>query len=180
MQYRDFYKHLMVESLVDKKIIDVPKEPGTVPIPNNHIRLYHYTSAPAEELRRDGLLISKAKGHTYGEPDMIWSSLKMPEEDQRYVEFSVPIDDPRFGVKPDAFRGASYYKDKQSNFTFFDDIKPSEFIAIHEPWHHVYRYMTENPKDIEATLNGEFDYLSFERNPDEAEAVQAVKTNYGK
>jgi hypothetical protein len=165
----------MVESLVDKKIIDVPNEPGTVPIPNNHIRLYHYTTAPAEELRRDGLLLSKAKGHTYGEPDMIWSSLKMPGKYKRYVEFSVPIDDPRFSIKPDACLDG----DHCSDFTFMGDIKPSEFIAINEPWHHTYRYLTKDPKYIEATLNGEFDHLSFERKPDEAEAVHAVKANYG-
>ena len=85
MKYTDYYKHLN-ESLVDKKIITVPDEAGTKPIPSNHLRLYHYTHADPEEIKRDGLKISKAKGDTYGEPNFVWASLKKPSESKTYVE----------------------------------------------------------------------------------------------
>jgi hypothetical protein len=184
MKYTDYYKHLLFESLVDKKIIDVPKEPGTVPIPSNHLRLYHYTDASNDELERDGLLISKAKGHMYGEPDFVWASLKQPGNYKKYVEFSVPIDDPRFsmwGSKPDAYRGAEFYSGKSNDFTFQGDIKPNEFIAIHEPWHHHYRYIVnEKPSIVQNVLDGEYDYLLQKKStPDEAQAINAIKINYG-
>lgn len=183
MKYTDYYQFL-TEVLTGKNIIHVPEEPGTVPIPNNHIRLYHYTNASPEELKGDGLLMSKAKGHTYGEPDFIWASLTKPGKHKRYVEFSVPVDDPRFsiwGAKPDAYRGAEFYKSRGDNFTFGDDIKPNEFIAIHEPWHHVYRYIVnENPELIPDVLAGKFDdLLDKPSTADEAEAIKAIKANYG-
>lgn len=185
MKYSDYYNFLLTENIVDKQIVKVPKEAGTVPILNNHLRLYHYTDATPEELNRDGLLMSKAKGHTYGEPNFVWASLKKPNDYKRYVEFSVPIDDPRFsfwGSKPDVSRGASFYKDKSNDFTFDGDIKPSEFIAIHEPWHHAYRYIVdENPEMIPDVLAGKYDYLLDKSFADrEAEAIKAIKTNYGK
>lgn len=183
MKYTDFYKHL-IESHVDKQTIQVPQEPGTVSIPSNHLRLYHYTDAPAEELKRNGLLLSKAKGHTYGEPDFVWASTKIPSKHKRYVEFSVAIDDPRFsawGSKPDAYRGVEFYKDKHNDFTLRGDIKPAEFIAIHEPWHHVYRYLVDEKSSIIPNiLNGEYDYLINDRYPDETEAIKAVKINFDK
>ena len=92
--------------------IDVPKEPGTVPIPPNYVRLYHYTYTNPDDLRKDGLLLSKAKGHTYGEPDFVWSSTAKPERHKTYVEFAVPIDDKRFtrmGAAPDPHVGADFY-----------------------------------------------------------------------
>jgi hypothetical protein len=183
MKYTDYYKHLN-ESLVDKKIITVPDEAGTKPIPSNHLRLYHYTHADPEEIKRDGLKLSKAKGDTYGEPNFVWASLKKPNESKTYVEFSVPIDDPRFsmwGSKPDAYRGADFYKGRSNDFTFQGDIKPEEFIAIHEPWHFHYRYMTQDAESIETTLKGEHDWILDQRDrfPNEAKAVDAIKTNYG-
>ena len=182
MKYTDYYKHLM-ENEVDKKIIPVPEEPGTVPIPSDHLRLYHYTDATPDELNRDGLLFKKAKGHTYGEPNFVWASLKKPNDYKRYVEFSVPIDDPRFsmwGAKPDAYRGAEFYKGRSNDFTFMGDIKPSEFIAIHEPWHHVYRYLVnERPSMIQDVLNGKYDdLLDKHSTPNETIAIRAVKTNF--
>ena len=184
MKYTDYYNHLLAESENDKQIIPIPKEPGTVPIPNNHLRLYHYTDASTEELKRNGLLLNKAKGHTYGEPNFVWASLQKPPRYKRYVEFSVPIDDSRFstwGSKPDARGGVEYYKGKSNDFTFMGDIKPDEFIAIHEPWHHVYRYLVDKKQSqIKNILNGEYDYLIDDRYSNEAEAIKAVKVNFAK
>jgi hypothetical protein len=181
--YKSYFANELLEThLRDKQIIKVPAAPGTVPIPSNHLRLYHYTTANAKDIERDGLKLSKSKGHTYGEPNFVWASLAQPGRYKRFVEFHVPIDDPRFslfGSKPDVSRGAAFYKDKSNDFTFNDDIKPSEFIAIHEPWHHSYRYMVDQGEEfIQSVLNGEFDYITPDKFPDEAEAIAAIKTNY--
>lgn len=183
MKYRDYYEYLLVEMDVrSKEVVKVPKEAGSEAIPSNHLRLYHYTDVGVDELMRDGLLLSKAKGHTYGEPDFVWASLKRPSDYKRYVEFSVPIDDDRFsdwGSAPDVERGVEFYKGRSNDFTFRGDIKPEEFIAIHEPWHHSYRYMTEEPEVIQDVLDGKYDYLTMDRFPDEAKAIEVIKTNYG-
>lgn len=183
MKYSDYYSYLN-ESVTYAQKIPIPQEPGTVPIPSNHLRLYHYTDASTEELNRNGLLLNKSKGHTYGEPNFVWASLQKPKDYKRYVEFSVAIDDPRFsmwGAKPDVERGVEFYKGRSNDFTFMGDIKPDEFIAIHEPWHHVYRYLVdEKPSIIPNILNGEYDYLIDDRYPNEAEAIKAVKVNFAK
>jgi hypothetical protein len=177
------HKTLLLEALESK--VKVPAEPGTVPIPSNFIRLYHYTDANPEELWKNGILLSKAQGHTYKEPDFVWASTALPSRYKTYVEFAVPIDDPRFarvfGAAPDPERGPDFYHKRGSDFTFRGDINPKEFIAIHEPWHHVYRYITEDPENIKRTLEGEFDDLIGNvRHPDESKAVLSVKANYGK
>ena len=171
-------KSLLTESSVK---IEVPKEPGTVPIPSNHLRLYHYTNADPAVVRREGLKLSHAKGNTYGEPNAIWASLKNPGNHKNYVEFSMAIDDPRFnrwlGAAPDVNAGVDFYKDRGSDFTIGADIKPSEFIAVHEPWHYHYRYMVEENM-MEAVLRGEYDYIQS-NHPDEYKAIQVIKHNFG-
>lgn len=162
--------------------IEVPKEPGTVPIPSNHLRLYHYTNADPDIIRREGLKLSSAKGSTYGEPNTIWASLQQPGRHKNYVEFSMAIDDPRFskwaGAAPDVQAGAGFYKGRGNDFTIMGDIKPSEFIAVHEPWQHSYRYMIENDL-VKGVLAGEYDYIQS-NHPDEYKAIQVIKHNFGK
>jgi len=164
--------------------IDVPAEPGTVPIPPNYIRLYHYSDETPDELRRTGLLLSKAKGHTYGEPDFVWASTSKPADYKTFVEFAVPIDDKRFargiGSAPDPANGADFYNKRGSDFTFLGDIKPSEFIAIHEPWHHTYRYLADDPENLRGTLRGDHDeLLASDKFPNEKKAILTIKHNYG-
>lgn len=92
--------------------IPVPAEPGTVPIPANHLRLYHYTQGDPNVIRQQGLKLSHSKGHTYGEPNAVWCSLQKPGEYKNYVEFSMAIDDPRFtmlGASPDPRHGVDFY-----------------------------------------------------------------------
>lgn len=171
---------LLLETAGAHSCIDVPAEPGTVPVPSDHLRLYHYTSADPAVLKSEGLLLSRSKGLTYGEPQFVWASLKQPGDHKTYVEFSVPIDDPRFsmfGARPDAHRGVEFYRGRSNDFTLAGDVSPSEFIAVHEPWHRHYRYMVENGF-VAAVLAGEHDDLTADRFPDEAKAVQAVKANF--
>ena len=59
------------------------------------------------------------------------------------------------------------------------DVKPSEFIAIHEPWHHTYRYLLDNGY-VQNVLVGEYDdILQTDKLPDEAKAIKAIKLNFG-
>ena len=78
-------KSLLLEG--SKKVV-VPEEPGTEHIPSNHIRLYHYTNASPETIRREGIKRAHARGSEYGEYDVVWASLTMPPRHKNYVEFS--------------------------------------------------------------------------------------------
>lgn len=183
MKYSDYYNFLLTENIVDKQIVKVPKEAGTVPIPNNHLRLYHYTSHP-EEIKRDGILISKAKGREWSaEDNLIWASTYIMRPESPFIEFSVPIDDPRFcsPLKPDITKGVNYYQHDDTHVTFNKDITPNDFIGVHEPWHYAYRYIVdENPEMIPDVLAGKYDYLLDKSFADrEADAIKAIKVNYG-
>lgn len=183
---------IKLKSLIEKSLltevagkIEVPSEPGTVPIPSNHLRLYHYTHGDLDQVKKHGLKLSQAQGHTYGEPDVVWASLQQPGTYKNFVEFSMAINDPRFnkwlGAAPDPSAGVEFYKGRGNDFTIMGDINPSEFIAVHEPWHHTYRYIVDEPDGIENTLKGEYDYLLIDdRNPNEKKAILAIKHNFGK
>ena len=184
INYKDFYNGLLSEITRHDRIY-VPPEPGTKPIPHNHLRLYHYTDPEClDDIRKHGLQLKHAKGHTYHEPNFIWASLSKPRDFKTFIEFSVAINDPRLtqfgGAKPREDLGVEFYKNRGSDFTFSQDITPNDFIDIHEPWHHPYRYITqEGTNIIEEVLNGKFDYLlEKESTPNEAKAILAIKQNY--
>lgn len=178
MKYREYYEYL-AEVRVSKNVVKVPAEPGSVSIPSDHIRLYHYTTADVDELMRNGLMMSKARGSTYGEPNMIWASSIKPGGHKTYVEFSVSKNDERFGIN-DPRRMDNFDVKYPRDYTFLSDIKPQEFIAIHEPWHNDYRYIVDdNPDMIDDVLAGKYDYLIDRGTEDVGRAIQAIKINYG-
>jgi hypothetical protein len=133
----------------------VPEPPGAAPVPPGHVRLYHYSDADADTLRTEGLRIDRAKGERYGEPNRIWASARLPEaalQGRPVVEFAVPYDDPRWDIgRIDAWRDPEEHvqglHDRGSHVTFTGDIRPEEFVAVHEPWHSHYRYMRDNRLD---------------------------------
>jgi len=157
---------------------DVPDEPGTVSIPSDHVRLYHYTydnTSEAANQLRTGIDIGKAKGSTYGEPNVVWASTALPGQNKVFAEFSVARDDPRWGLgKIDPGENTGDYMAKRGDVYFLDSIRPEEIIAIHEPWHYRYRYMLNNPELIEQAKNGEFDDLL--NLPDYGPAVMKAKS----
>lgn len=171
----------LLSEMVEK--IEVPSKPGTVSIPSNHLRLYHYTYTDPKIIKREGLKLSHAKGNTYGEPNVIWASLQEPGDHKTFVEFSMAIDDPRFtsmGSKPDVSIGVKGYEGRGTDFTILGDISSSEFIAVHEPWHHTYRYLIENDM-VEDILDGKYDdLLGSEHTKKERMAILAIKHNFGK
>jgi hypothetical protein len=176
MGFRDF---LILESdFVMQR--EVPPEPGTTPIPPNHVRLYHYTNADAptdeanfqaaERLRNNGILISQAIGQSYGEPNVVWGSSSMPEKQKVFAEFSIDVEDPRWAMGGLRSRDPKKF---HSDAYFSDSIRPDEIIGVHEPWHHKYRYLMNNPDLIKMIKVGEFDHLLSKS--DYGPAVRRVK-----
>src|SRR5438270_650259 len=82
------------------RLAEVPPAPGTTPIPDDHVRLYHYTGNQkggqgeanekmAENLRRGGIDINKSRTTTYGEPHVVWASTKPPGGHKVVSEFKL-------------------------------------------------------------------------------------------
>ena len=172
---------------VDSSRPDVPPEPGKSPVPPGHVRLYHYTNAgegstPAEEqaivdsLATHGIDKSKARGETYGEGNAVWASTARPDDGKVFVEFSVPWNDPRMYPKIESPDLVAEAERMGHNYRFFQSIKPSEFVAIHRPFHHHVRYIRENADVLSETLSGENDFI-IKSGRATGQAVEFVKTH---
>ena len=134
---------------------EVPKEPGSTPIPPDHVRLYHQTSSQnLSPIRRKGIesrqpvegpkgIYADEKGF-YGNP-----------EDTPSVEFSVPKSDYR------------------APFVHQDVVEPKSIIATHKPWHRTVRYIDDDPEIKQAILRGEHDDLL--NDPHYSKAIRFVK-----
>jgi len=161
--------------------IEVPPEMGTIPIPSGNVRLFHYTRGNIDDIKNNGLSLSHAQGSKYGEPDMIWGSTDLNEyknmaDYKNIVEYSVPAQDIDF---PSKIREDLNEWNKRSHHVgIFRDIKPNEILAIHEPWHHHYRYIEKNKELLQEVINGEHDDLMNGRFPNEGKAIEALKNNY--
>ena len=159
---------------------NVPDKIGTMPIPEGHVRLYHYTNADPEAIRKEGLRLSMAKGSTYGEPNMVWASSIPMTDSKNVVEFSVPVDDPSMSLeRPDKGQDPAEWMKGNHHVGFGRDIRPEEILTIHEPWHKFYRYIKENPRAMKDVYEGKLDDLDAMRHPHEFRAVQEIKNEIG-
>lgn len=148
---------------------EVPPEPGTIDIPANHVRLYTYTKfqgngadewhKAAESIRKKGLDIGMSQGSTYGEPNAVWASARMPHAGKVFAEWSMDVDDDRWlqSFKPE--EDPRTWEQRRYDVYFLKSIGPEEIQCVHEPWHHHYRYLAENPKLIQQCKDGDFDHL---------------------
>lgn len=134
----------------------IPAYPGTTPVPDGFVRLYHQTEKDAAEaIGREGLLHSKAKG--IEGPRSIYADEK--------GFYGSPTDRPtvEFFAK----------KDKWDAPFVLEDIPPNQILGVHLPWHERARYMLDkdNKQTLDSALSGQFDNLDG----DYAEAVKYVK-----
>lgn len=180
MKLSSYYSRVAVQSR------EVPLAPGETPIPADHVRLYHYTRWPegvtegqaAEKLLQEGIDIGKARGSTYGEPNVVWASTQLPHRGKVYAEFSMHKDDPRWGIGRPKYPGDLEWLQKSgADVTFRDSIKPEDILAVHIPWHHSYRYLKEHDM-FSRVLEGEFDYLLDDPERDEAKAINYIKQHH--
>ena len=167
------FKQFLIENaeavLAQITSIPIPAAPGTVKLPPNYVRLYHYTKAmsdsdqskfeAAQKLRTNGIQIGMAKGNSYGEPNVVWASSQMPGQHMVFAEFGMKMDDDRWlQGKPDPKMSAAQYEKMHWDCYFQGSILSREIIAVHEPWHQKYRYMLANDL-IEKAKAGEYDML---------------------
>jgi hypothetical protein len=156
----------------------VPPAPGETQVPPDTMRMMHYTHPDnSESIRKNGLLRSAGKGHTYGEPDLVWGAIgtpdaktvnRMAETGKHFVETWVrpdqldigrPVSLGRNGKVDDRVRESMrFLEERNSHVTLLGDLPPSQIMAVHEPWHSSYRYMSDAGMR-DRTLEGEYDSM---------------------
>ena len=125
----------------------LPDEPGTVQIPDGHIRLYHRTSINnMKSITKNGLSINNAKGYEgpkaiYADPKGFYGKPGDVGDETVDVEFHVP---------KDKFRATIVY---------MDEVPKENIIAIHQNWHNTARSIRDNPKTLSRVLSGKHDNL---------------------
>jgi len=153
-----------VKSAFDKasggSIKSIPDEPGSTPIKEGHVRLYHQTDGDnLRKIEKEGLLFKHAKG--IEGPKAIYAG-ETPfygkAEEKPTLEFQVP-------------------KEHWQSPFVLSDVMPKDIIAAHYPWHRHARYLEDkdNKQALENTLSGKHDKLDG----DTGKAVKYIKAKYG-
>ncbi len=128
----------------------VPVAPGSTPIPPGMVRGYHYTGN-LNAVLQSGLSTQHARGSTYGEPNAIWFSTRMPGSFKDYLEVHLRADEVGMAVIDKRSTQADLDRFNQSGHDFvakLAEIPPSRFVTHHRPWHQKFRYlMQEYPPD---------------------------------
>ena len=163
----------LLESLNQKsKLEKLPDEPGTVSIPDDHIRLYHQTSEQnLDKIKKDGIKFSYARG--YEGPTGIYSSTGSIDKDGDIRGFYGKVKDTptvEFHVPKEEY-------EKQHTYGILHrDVKPEEIIACHHPWHDHARYMLNDDDVKDNILGGEYDdYIKKYPEDDEHKAMKYIK-----
>lgn len=156
---------LSVKQFIKESVdLKLPPKPGTAPIPEGHVRLYHQTvESSLPTIEKEGIKLSKARG--IEGPKGIWASKPNKNGEGFYghpkneptVEFSVPEEEW-----------------KKSFPALQRDIEPHEIIGVHYPWHNIVRYMHKNNM-IDGVKKGEHDHLLKHPDWDDAKAIQHIK-----
>ncbi len=159
----------------------VPPLPGETPIPPGTVRLFHITPLQnAEAISEHGLTRSTARGESYGEPNQIWASSGVRSQQAQRVTDGGLMDSQfavvEFWAPPDQLDIGHWEKPEDlearaSDVTFYGDVSPEQIIAVHEPWHAAYRYLSEYANDVR---KGEYDWAALD-NSNYARAIEKIK-----
>ena len=138
----------------------VPPEPGTEPIPQGMVRLYHQTDGQSlDKIATEGLSIKYAKG--IEGPKAIYAG-----------------EQPFYGAADSRPTLEFYVSKAQWDAPFvLEDVKPEQIIAAHYPWHKTARYLESEPQSMQSALDGQYDDL---KDPDTSKAVEYIKEKYSK
>lgn len=155
------FKQFLLE--MKKPKWEVPAEPGTTPIPSDHVRLYHQTSRSAiSPIRKGGIEprqpVEGPRGIYAAKPDSKGRGFYDHPDYKPTIEFSVPKDD--FKYPP---------------FVAQDKVEPSSIIAGHKPWHARVRSIDSNPRLKAEVERGEHDHLLDDESLKGDDTVKAIR-----
>lgn len=159
---------------------ELPPDPGTVPVPEGHVRLWHYT--PLENvpsIREHGLQRRFARGDA-GNGDLtdpsagMWASTYPPEHLNHSDGHAAVVE---FHAHPSEISGNAespwMAENKREPGQSWEDrtwdsgklrewnaghhhvimrgsVPPEHILAIHEPWHHAARYMRKDDPTLQS------------------------------
>jgi len=136
-----FSRMSAVERARRKNAAPLPPEPGTMPIPEGHVRLYHQTGEDElKSIMKTGLGIKHARG--IEGPRAVYAGETPFYGEVRYkntFEFHVP-------------------KSQWDAPFVLRDVTPRAGVA-HYPWQAQARYILTHPQTLKLAREGEFDYL---------------------
>jgi hypothetical protein len=150
---------LKINEVINWKI---PDPPGTQPIPDDHVRLYHQTDEQnLGAIKHQGIRFDKAQG--IEGPKAIWA-------DERGF-YGKPTDRPtvEFHVHRDRWKYPPFVQ---------GDVLPKDIIAVHRPWHERARYNEQDPELIAKIVRGDHDDLL--NDPHYAKQIRYIKHKYAK
>jgi hypothetical protein len=93
------------------------------------VRRFHVTNGSPEDIKSQGLLQSSARGIEGPKAIYSWPDYKSAKEYSRVRPIVEFYTDPKEIVSP---------------YSQYGSIPPEQIIAIHEPWHDVFRYCLKN------------------------------------
>ena len=148
-------------SPTDHDDIGLPPLPGTAPIPEGHVRLFHQTQAAhLEGIRSEGIHIRHARG------------IEGPK--------AIYADEGGFYGKPGDVPTVEFHVPKEHwsrPFVRTPHVTPDQIVAIHEPWHRTARFI--HAEVLDQALAGEFDHLKDRPSKDKS-AIEHLQARYGK
>ena len=141
-------------------------KPGTTPIPEDHVRLYHQTSAEhLDHIKKHGIRMEHARG--IEGPKAIWADEKGfygKPADRPTVEFHIPK------------------KDWNGQGHIHRSIEPHEIIATHHPWHQKVHYALSHPSLHAEIKAGEHDHWAgtspHDEHSDYSKAFDHIKKHH--
>jgi hypothetical protein len=142
----------------------LPPEPGSQPVPEGHVRLFHYTGTEnLPSIREHGLTQRHARGESYGEPSVVWAAAGMPKEgsfhSHNYVEFHAhPQHELDIGDdwRREGAKHIEHLEGTRAHVTMRGDVAPSRILGVHEPWHSHVRYIENDPQTLHDYTQGDF------------------------
>lgn len=134
----------------------IPAQPGETPIPENTHRMYHVTAVEhLESIQEHGLQVSQSRGESYGEPSLVWFSNETDywKDPDRTILVEVAIPDERIQNMGIAISGGP-----NGNMGVPFDIPTDWIVAIHEPWHSAYHFLSD-PGSRKRVVEGFYDNI---------------------
>jgi hypothetical protein len=148
------------EYLQEKIDWKIPEKPGTVPIPQDHVRLYHQTHEKnLPSIKHNGIQFKHARG------------IEGPR--------AIYADEKGFYGKPGETPTVEFHVHKDRwhpPFVTGDDVKPQEIIGVHKKWHKKVRYIEDNKDVLHNVLSGEHDDLL--KDEEHKKAIRYIKKKH--
>ena len=135
--------------------VEIPPEPGTVPIPPNTVRRFHVTSLKnCDNITTHGLTMEYARNIDGTKGIYSWNNYP------RAVAFSKASSNPgkfllmgNHAIIVEFFDDERNYNNDEAGRTNCD-INPNQIIAIHKLWHTLYYLVKNNQMSIDRLRSG--------------------------